>query len=159
MTSYTIHPATPKDIPALVKHRRQMFEEINLLRGQPAPTDGLDAMDKAYAPHLQQHLADGSLKAWVVEFDGQAVASGAVAFQLLPPAPWNLTECVAYVHSIYTAPEHRRKGLARQVMEALIANCQECSLVSMALHASEAGRPLYEALGFELVTNYMRLKL
>ena len=49
---------------------------------------------------------------------------------------------------MYTEPEHRRRGLARRLMAEMIAWCRAAGLGSVSLHASDAGRPLYEALGF-----------
>jgi hypothetical protein len=43
-------------------------------------------------------------------------------------------------------------------METVIAWCRSQGFVSVALHASRDGRPLYEALGFE-PGNEMRLPL
>ena len=44
------------------------------------------------------------------------------------------------------------------MMEALLGWCRGQGFRSVALHASEEGRPLYEKLGFHH-TNEMRLKL
>jgi GNAT superfamily N-acetyltransferase len=59
---------------------------------------------------------------------------------------------------MYTEPEYRRRGLARKLMEIMIAWCKQEAFGSVLLHASDEGRPLYEALGF-VATNEMRLKL
>jgi GNAT superfamily N-acetyltransferase len=53
-------------------------------------------------------------------------------------------------------PHHRRKGLARNITDALIEWCKQNGFQSVALHASEFGRGLYEKLGFR-PTNEMRL--
>jgi GNAT superfamily N-acetyltransferase len=60
--------------------------------------------------------------------------------------------------NMYVEREHRRRGIARALMEKMIAWCRENGFVSVGLHASDEGRPLYEQLGFE-ATNEMRLKL
>jgi GNAT superfamily N-acetyltransferase len=54
--------------------------------------------------------------------------------------------------------EHRRKGVARELMKVMIAWCRENGFTSVGLHASEEGRPLYEQLSFQ-PTNEMRLNL
>jgi GNAT superfamily N-acetyltransferase len=58
---------------------------------------------------------------------------------------------------MYTEPEFRKRGIARQIMLAILAWLKEQGLRSVNLHASSEGRPLYEKLGFEN-TNEMRLK-
>ena len=59
---------------------------------------------------------------------------------------------------MYTEPEHRRRGLARMIMMALLELCRESGWAVVHLHASSDGRPLYESLGFQ-AANEMILKL
>lgn len=59
---------------------------------------------------------------------------------------------------MYTDPDYRRRGLARQITHVMIFWCRAEGFASVSLHASKAGRPLYEAMGFQ-PTNEMRLKL
>ncbi|MGH2594245.1 MAG: GNAT family N-acetyltransferase [Anaerolineae bacterium] len=153
-----LRDATPADIPALVSHRRRMFEDMASARGTAQDPAGLYAMDAAYALHLHAHLGDDTLRAWVIEAAGRIVASGAVSFLVWPPRPNDLTERLALLHSVYTAPEYRRRGLARRIVQTAIEVCRVEGLRRLTLHASEAGRLLYESLGFE-PTNEMRLVL
>ena len=153
-----LHGATSADISALVDHRRRMFEDMAVARGRVYPVADLDAMDAAYTLYLRSHLADGTLRAWVVEVAGQIVASGAVSFLTWPPRPDDLAERLALLHSVYTAPECRRRGLARRIVQTAIEACRAEGLRRLTLHASADGRSLYESLGFE-PTNEMRLLL
>jgi GNAT superfamily N-acetyltransferase len=45
-------------------------------------------------------------------------------------------------------PVARRRGVARALMDALIAYAREAQLIFLALHPSDDARPLYEAMGF-----------
>ncbi|MBI3493214.1 MAG: GNAT family N-acetyltransferase, partial [Acidobacteria bacterium] len=47
-----------------------------------------------------------------------------------------------------TEPAHRRRGLARLVMDAIHAWCREAGVASVALNASRDGQPLYESMGY-----------
>lgn len=155
---YTLREATPLDIPALVGHRRRMFEDMAALHGEAPVAADLDAMDVAYACQLQRMLADGSLRAWVIEAEGRIVAGGAILIAEWLPRPRDLTRRLAYLHSVYTEPEHRRRGLARRIVQTAIEACRADGLRRLTLHASDEGRPLYESLGFQQ-TNEMRLVL
>ena len=75
-----------------------------------------------------------------------------------PPHPLDPRSRRPFVVNMYTEPEHRRRGLAQRLMEAMIAWSRREGYASLFLHASDAARPLYEARGFE-PTNEMRLKL
>ena len=47
-----------------------------------------------------------------------------------------------------TRPEHRRKGVARQMMDHLIGQARARGLRHATLQASAMGEPLYSQLGF-----------
>jgi GNAT superfamily N-acetyltransferase len=56
---------------------------------------------------------------------------------------------------VFVEPSSRRQGIARALTEAALDWGREAGLVSIVLHASPAGRPLYESIGF-VATNEMR---
>ena len=153
-----LRQATLADVPALVNHRRRMFEDMDATEGRPSDRDALDHMAAAYTAHLCRHLPDGALRAWVVESGARVAASGAVSLFEWLPRPHDVTDRLAYLHSVYTEPEFRRRGLARRIVLAAVDACRAAGLRRLTLHASLAGRPLYESLGF-VITNEMRLRL
>ena len=61
----------------------------------------------------------------------------------------------AIVLNVYTEPEWRRHGLGELLMREVLAWARSEHLDRLVLHASEAGRPLYQRLGFA-ATNEMR---
>jgi GNAT superfamily N-acetyltransferase len=156
--SYIRRLATVNDISALVSHRRRMFEDMDALKGVTRDQAGFDAMDAAYAVILRDEIPVGSTRAWVIEDAGKIVASGALKFTDWLPRPDGQRRGLVYVHSVYTAPEYRRQGLARRILQAMIADCRENGWPRISLHASEMGRGLYEELGFK-PTNELRLVL
>ncbi len=52
-----------------------------------------------------------------------------------------------------TLPEHQRKGLGRALLSQVIDDYRRGGVTRFHLGATEAGRPLYESLGFELVAD------
>ncbi len=60
--------------------------------------------------------------------------------------------------SVYVAPEHRRRGLARRLAREAVLWARRHEYPAVSLHASAAGRRIYERLGFEATTE-MRLDL
>jgi len=69
------------------------------------------------------------------------------------------THCgVAGFHMAGTRPEHRRRGVARQMMHHLIGEARTRGLRHATLQASAMGEPLYSQLGFQkqfLLHNYL----
>ncbi len=60
--------------------------------------------------------------------------------------------------NVYTEKSYRRLGLAKHLVETAMEWCRGHGVDVMALHASAAGRPMYEAMGFKS-TNEMRIQL
>jgi GNAT superfamily N-acetyltransferase len=149
--------ATTSDIAVLAKHRRRMFEDMQVAQGHTYLESDIEAMETEYSRYLHTHLGQ-AIRAWVIEADGSVIASGAILFQLWAPRPGDRNGKSALLHSIYTAPEFRRRGLARQITQQLVKVCRELGFKTVNLHASQAGRPLYESLGFQPTTE-MRLIL
>jgi GNAT superfamily N-acetyltransferase len=152
-----LREATRDDIAALVKHRRWMFDDMRAVQPVNYASGDLDLMEPAYQEYLERHLG-GLLRAWVVEADDRIVASGAVLFYEWPPRPGDSVGKAALIHSVYTHPDFRRRGLARRIAQTLVDVCRDLGLRTVTLHASQAGRPLYDAMGFG-ATSEMRLIL
>jgi predicted GNAT family N-acyltransferase len=55
---------------------------------------------------------------------------------------------LAWIGMVLTRPEYRRQGLAKRLMEGLIAIAERRGIHTLKLDATEEGRPLYENLGF-----------
>jgi GNAT superfamily N-acetyltransferase len=54
----------------------------------------------------------------------------------------------ALVVNVFVEPTHRRRGLARRLMLAILDWCREERIGRVALHPTDAARPLYASLGF-----------
>ncbi len=154
-----LRPATLADLAILVEHRRRMFEEIEALRERPHTPAEWQAADDLYTHFVRLHLPQGSLRAWLIEMDGQAVASGAISVIDWPPSPVILAEQAAHLHSMYTVPAQRRRGHARRIVQAAIDYCRTNGVRRLTLAASSAGRPLYESMGFQVSHSWMRLPI
>lgn len=54
----------------------------------------------------------------------------------------------AHLMNVYTVPERRREGHARQLLEAMHREAAERGVTEITLDATEKGRRLYEAMGY-----------
>lgn len=145
--------ATVADLHVVLRHRREMFREM----GGDYERQ-IDSFENASQQYFQSALQNGSYIGLLGEISGNIVAGGGVVITPWPGSPLNLNPRRAWILNIYVEPEYRRQGLARTIIETLINWCKENGFQSVALHASEYGRSLYEKLGFR-PTNEMRLKL
>ncbi|HWW87233.1 MAG TPA: GNAT family N-acetyltransferase, partial [Vicinamibacterales bacterium] len=62
----------------------------------------------------------------------------------------------AYILNVFTEPDHRRQGLAHDLISEILAWCRVHDIPRASLHASRFGRSVYNRLGFK-ETNEMRL--
>lgn len=149
-----IRTAGLADMSHILRHRRSMFEEMGL-----APAAALDQMEHVSETYLRTALADGSYLGWLGEAEhGRVVAGGGLVIAAWPGFPREAKPRRAWILNIYTDPDFRRRGIAKRITQHIVEWCRDEGFSSVSLHASEDGRPLYEALGFQ-PTNEMRLKL
>jgi GNAT superfamily N-acetyltransferase len=140
--SYTVREATLADSDALVHHRIAMFTDMGV------PLDAV-ALDSAFRVWLAETMPSGAYRAWVVEDeDGAIVGGGGMTILPWPPGPRYMGNRLAFVYNVYVEHAHRRRGLARRIMDAIHAFCRGNQIVSVALNASHDGVPLYKAMGY-----------
>lgn len=154
MSPFTIRTATPGDLDIILRHRRRMFEDMGYV--EPAALDAVVALSTTL---IGNGLRDGTYRGWFAVDASGVVAAGAgvIILTFQPHARDPRTER-AWVVNVFTEPEHRRKGLARTVVQAAVDWCRGAGMKYVFLHASDDGRALYEGLGFR-PTGEMRLEL
>ena len=141
-----VRAATLEDIDSLVHHRISMFTEMG------TPIDAA-AVRGAYRMWLAAMMPPGTYRAWVVEEGGIVVAGAGITILPWPPGPQWLGGRIAYVSSVYTEPVHRSRGLARSLMEAAHKWCRAQAISLVGLTTSDAGRPLYESMGYRVAAS------
>jgi GNAT superfamily N-acetyltransferase len=148
-----IREATVADIPEIVRQRRRMYEDMHC-----RDADALRAMAELTGDYLRQAIPAQALRAWIACDQARPVAGAALLITSWPAHPYDLECRRATILNVYTEPSYRRRGIARQLLQTIIAWCRREGLAGVTLHASDDGRRLYESLGFE-TGNEMRLKL
>jgi GNAT superfamily N-acetyltransferase len=143
MSDYRIRPATLDDVDVLVHHRIAMFSEMGT-------SIEADSVAKAFGEWVTKLLPAGTYRGWVVEGpSGDIVAGGGMTILPWPPGPWYVGGRIAFVYNVYTAPAHRRRGLARMIMDAIHAGCRDEGIGLAGLNASRQAQRLYESMGYQ----------
>lgn len=157
---YSIRLALPADAATIAAHRVGMFRDMH--RVTPASMEPLREASRTW---LGPAIARGEYVGWLaVAADGSVVAgAGVQRRQVLPFPRANGDGSVsvvagrsAVVVNVYTDPAHRRRGLARRLMEQVLV-WADTELEDLVLHAAPDGLHLYESLGFA-ATNEMRYR-
>lgn len=152
-----VRMATIDDIPILIDHHLAMFREIYQVLNRAIVETDFNKTGRAYREKLWRQLTEGTCTAWVHTSNSGIVASAAVSLLEGVPVPNDPSVTVAFVHSVYTSPEYRRKGYARQLMREILTYCEQHEIRRVDLVASTAGEALYTGLGFSYMSGSMRL--
>lgn len=139
---YLVRPATLGDADVLVRHRVAMFADMGIAMD-------VAALETAFRAWLTEMMPPGTYRAWLVEtHDGRVVGGGGITVLPWPPGPRYPGDRLAFVYNVYTDAAHRRRGLARLIMDTIHAWCRDAGITSVALNASEDGLTLYESMGY-----------
>jgi GNAT superfamily N-acetyltransferase len=131
-----------------------MWEEIG---GSTARA--LDHHDRVYRWWARRGFRDDTFVGFIVDLPGVGpVASGCLWIIPAQPHPRRRGLEAPYLLSMFTEPEHRRRGFARKIVRAAVRWSRANGYSHIILHAATMGRPLYEKEGF-VPTHEMRLDL
>ena len=162
-----VRRAVPDDAPELVRLRHAMFREMVRagVGAHPAvveETSWYPAADRAF----RDGIGRGRLAAFVVDAptpDDPAgegargsrggggrslVASSVVTLDERLPGPGFPAGLGAHLSTVFVEPAHRRRGLARAVVEASVTWCDEVGAEIVDLNATPDAVGLYRSLGF-----------
>lgn len=144
--------ATEADAARIAAHRRAMFAEMG---GRDAAV--LDEVERSCVGWTEKMMRAQKYFGFL-SIDGDAIAASAGLMILdWPPHPLDPAgEKRAYILNVYVEPEYRRRGLAKALVEMCRTEAARQNIRVVTLHASDAGKPLYENLGFR-ATNEMML--
>ena len=149
----TFRYATPADAALITCHRHSMFAD-NALSSEAV----LCACDTEFEPWVRTRLADGRYVGLFLEDHGTVIAGAGIFFADFPPHWMESQPVRAYVLNVYTDPAQRGQGHAKKLMRRVIEDCRRRGVLTIVLHASPQGRPVYADLGFQ-PTDEMMLRL
>jgi ribosomal protein S18 acetylase RimI-like enzyme len=148
---HTNRLATPDDAPVLAEMRRRMF----LSMGKP-DDQRMQRVVEAFTVWVADAIRRGIYIGWVVETAAHVpVANAGMLLMEWPPNLRDLGPVRGYILNVWTEPEHRRKGIARGLMETVMAEARRREIRVMTLHASDEGKQVYEKLGFRRTREMM----
>jgi len=126
-----------------------MTVEIRLLGpGETAALDRVadDVFDNPVDPaHTAAFLGDPRNHLWVARDDGVVIGFASALSYVHPDKPWTL-----WVNEVSVAPSHRRRGIGKELMAALLAHARTLGYAEAWLATegdNTAARALYRAAG------------
>ncbi len=151
---FYLRRASTADVETLVAHRRAMFYDMGY-----NDEVALNDMSAKFRVWVLQRMNAEDYLAWLVYAPDGSVAAGTGLWLMdWPPHMVGKGPRRGNILNVYTHERFRRRGLARELMEAVLLWCRENQIDTIILHASNDGRNLYQSMGF-MATNEMRLRL
>lgn len=124
---------------------------------------GFDQTKNDFIPNtlrfFEKNIASGDFVLFFMEDGDTVVAISAISVYETPPTQRMKTGRMAYLSSMYTLPEYRKKGLASQLLDRAVKEAVARGCDKVTLNASPMGRSLYLKYGFKDAEYDMTLML
>jgi ribosomal protein S18 acetylase RimI-like enzyme len=128
-----------------------MFAEIHTLNESL-----MTALERRSASWTERMIREGKYYGWITTDGDRPVASAGLLILDWPPHPFDPEgELRGYLLNVYVEPEYRKRGLAHELVERCMAEARRRGIRVVTLHSSQAGRPIYERLGFHATNEMM----
>jgi ribosomal protein S18 acetylase RimI-like enzyme len=143
--------AVPEDAALIAAHRKAMFLAMGGHEGQV-----LEIMRQSCEPWVRRMIQSERYFGWIVTDDETPVASAGLMLMDWPPHPLDPTgETRGYLLNVFVDPDYRRRGVARELVEACMSEARQRDIRIVTLHASDAGRSVYDQVGFRQTNEMM----
>lgn len=139
-----------RDIYTLMKWRKEV---IRTVFGREPSAELLDANRRFY----EAHIPDDSHYAIIASFDDTDCGCSAICFSDEMPSPDNPSGKCAYLMNIYVRAQYRAHGFAHTMVRHLIEVASKRGCGKIYLETTDAGRPVYESIGFKDMKDIMKL--
>ena len=121
--------------------RLEMLREVgNLPEEHDFPDD--------FIARTADYLKNGNQTTLLAMDDEQVAGCATICYTTWLPSLGHPSGHRAHLMNVYTAPGYRRQGVAKMLVTALMDEAKQRGVTEISLDATEAGRPLYESLGF-----------
>lgn len=134
----------------------QLTEEYES-EGREVPTD-VD-LKAALFEYYQKHMADGTFVSWLAMDGEKIVGTSGMSFVEKPPYFTCPSGKLGLLSSMFTAPEYRRMGIAKELLDRVIKEARAYGCGAVHITASDMGVKLYTAYGFKHNGNFMMYNL
>ncbi len=150
-TATELRVAEIHELPEIANTWLAMFEEA----GKHRESEFAAGWRERFVAHFAERIGRGDARYFVAVDDDRIVGTaGAFFTEGYPAAIHGLRS--GYIFGVYVFPSHRGQGVARALTNLAVEFLRAGDPWAIRLHASNAGRPIYEQLGF-IPTNEMEL--
>ena len=113
----------------------------------------------ALRDYYNRHMADGTFVSWIA-FDGEKIiGTSGMSFVEKPPYFGCPSGKMGLLSSMYTDPEYRRRGIAKELLDRVVKEARNYGCGTVQITASDMGVKLYSSYGFIHNGNFMQYRL
>jgi GNAT superfamily N-acetyltransferase len=142
---------TKKELDTFIQMR------ISQLREEGA-TEDIDLVP-ALQDYYNRHMSDGTFVSWLAMDGDRIVGTSGMSFVEKPPYFGCPSGKMGLLSSMFTDPEYRRKGIAKELLSRVVEEARAYGCGTVQITASDMGVLLYTDFGFVKNGNFMQLKL
>ncbi|MBR7090092.1 MAG: GNAT family N-acetyltransferase [Lachnospiraceae bacterium] len=106
-----------------------------------------------------RHMADGTFVSWLALDGERIIGTSGMSFVEKPPYFCCPTGRLGLLSSMFTDPEYRRMGIAKELLHRVVEEARAYGCGAVHITASDMGVKLYTAYGFVHNGNFMQYKL
>ncbi len=148
-----------------IKYRRLTSDDldrfiamrINQLREEGAEEDA--DLRPTLLDYYTRHMADGTFVSWLAVDGEKIVGTSGMSFVEKPPYFGCPSGKMGLLSSMYTDPEYRRQGIARELLSRVVGEARRYGCGTVQITASDMGVLLYTDFGFVKNGNFMQYRL
>ena len=130
---------------------------INQLREEGA-TEDID-LAPALKDYYKRHMSDGTFFSWLAMDGDEIIGTSGMSFVEKPPYFGCPSGRIGLLSSMFTNPNYRRKGIAKELLSRVVSEAKEFGCGTVQITASDMGVKLYTDFGFNHNGNFMQYKL
>ena len=109
--------------------------------------------------YYKRHMADGTFVSWLAvdsDADGEIIGTSGMSFVEKPPYFSCPSGRIGLLSSMFTDPNYRRLGIARELLGRVVADAKAYGCGCVQITASDMGVLLYTNFGFVKNGNFMQ---
>jgi len=139
-----IRKLTTDDLDLLIKLRL----DFTLDEGVEFTGGELEDMKARCRDFFLSAMQSDTFVAFAAESNGEILSAAFLTISARPPRRAHQPYLAGTIYNVLTYESHRRKGIATQVLTALLEEAKSVGISSVDLWATEDRQKLYEKLGF-----------
>ena len=113
----------------------------------------------ALMDYYHRHMADGTFVSWLAVDGEKIIGTSGMSFVEKPPYFSCPSGKIGLLSSMYTDPDYRRRGIAKELLRRVVEEARDYGCGSVQITASDMGVLLYTDFGFVKNGNFMQYKL